>query len=102
MGQSLPTTDEGSIRASERKRISRGLHDSTSQLLTALQLQIGYLRGLELQDAEPLIEEMAETIQEIRLSIKQIETQPSDFGDSGEAQRAIARRFCRLTTPPAG
>lgn len=37
-------TPEGSVRADERRRIARDLHDSTSQVLVAIQLQLGRLR----------------------------------------------------------
>ncbi|WP_366512943.1 histidine kinase [Sphingomonas telluris] len=96
-----PKADEDSIRASERQRISRDLHNSTSQLLTALQLQIGHLRGLEREDAQPLVEEMAQTIEEIRLSIRQIETSHG-FEGCDEARLVIASRFYRLNTTLSG
>lgn len=102
MGQSMPPkADEDSIRASERSRISRDLHNSTLQLLTALQLQIGHLRRLERYDAQRLVEEMAQTIEEIRLSIRQIETSDG-FEDWDEARLAIASRFYRLNTTLSG
>ena len=98
MGQSISLiTDENSIRTSERQRISRDLHNSTSQLLTALQLQIGHLRRLERHDTQPIVEEMGQTIEEIRLSISQIETSHS-FEDWEKARRAIASRFYGLNT----
>ena len=102
MGQSMPIkADEESIRANERKRISRDLHNSTSQLLTALQLQIGRLRRFERHDVQPVVEEMSQTIEEIRLSIRQIETS-SGFEDREEARHAIAKHFYRLNTTLTG
>lgn len=71
------SASDNSIRAAERQRISRELHNSTSQLLVALQLQLGQLRNYPaLGIAQPLLDEITETIQSIHKSIKQIEMEP--------------------------
>jgi signal transduction histidine kinase len=79
---------ENWARGSERHRISRELHDSTLQLLAALQLQVGQLRKFPAARAsQSILDEMAETIQSIRESIRQIE--------SGRAAAGLANRPVR-------
>ena len=91
------TDAESSIRTNERQRISRELHNTTSQLTTALQLHMGQLRRLNLLTATPIIAEIDHVIQEIRLSINQIATQQSQDGHNcGEPNEAIAKRFYAL------
>jgi signal transduction histidine kinase len=58
------------IRADERRKIARELHDSTSQLLAVLQLQLAQLRRADGAGAAPLIEECEETIRQIREEIR--------------------------------
>jgi signal transduction histidine kinase len=88
---------ESSIRANERRRISRELHNSTSQLTTALQLLIGHLRRQDLPTAIPITAKMDQVVQEIVQSIKQIATQQSQDGhDCGELNEEIAKRFYAL------
>lgn len=65
--------DEGSIRADERRRIARELHDSTSQMLTVFELELGQLRRLSHPGAEPLIEECERVIGEIRDHIRALD-----------------------------
>jgi len=60
------TDAESSIRTNERQRISRELHNTTSQLTTALQLHMGQLRRLNLLTATPIIAEIDHVIQEIK------------------------------------
>lgn len=62
--------EELSIRADERRRIARKLHDSTSQLLAVLQLQLHQLMQLDDSSARPLIRECQQTIGEIRDQIR--------------------------------
>lgn len=66
------TAEESFTRAEERRRISRELHDSTSQLLVVLQLQLRRLNELNHPGAEPLVRECLETIQEIRRQIREL------------------------------
>ena len=88
------TDPASSIRANERQRISRDLHNATSQLTTALQLHVAQLRRLNLPTAMPIIAEMDQVIQEIRLSVKQIGTQQLQYAHNcGEPDEAIAKRF---------
>lgn len=70
-------TDEGSIRADERRRIARELHDSTSQMLTVFQLELGRLRRLSQPGAEPLIKECERVIGEIRDHIRALDFEKS-------------------------
>ncbi|WP_430741977.1 histidine kinase [Sphingomonas hankyongi] len=91
---------ECSIRASERQRISRDLHDSTSQLLVALQLQVCQLRNCPGLGAEPLLDEIAETLQSIRDSIKQIESETVDERTFELRRVQTAKIFVSLARMP--
>ena len=57
-------------RADERRRIGRELHDSTSQLLVVLQLQLHRLKAIDDPVAQSLIVEFSRTISEIRQQIR--------------------------------
>ena len=61
---------DSSIRLDERHRLAREMHDTTSQTLVVLQLQLGRLRRCDVRHAEPLIQELEETIRQIRDSIR--------------------------------
>ena len=88
---------DSSSRAAERQRISRELHNSTSQLLVALQLQVGQLRNHPaLGTAGPLLDEIGETIQSINKSIKQIEMEPIDDRVLEDRQAQTAKVFLSL------
>ena len=95
------SASDKSIRAAERRRISRELHNSTSQLLVALQLQLGQLRNSPaLGGAQPLLDEIAETLQAIHESIKQVDMEPVDGAlDDGaldDRQVQTAKMFLSL------
>jgi signal transduction histidine kinase len=62
--------DEAATRSDERQRIARELHDSTSQLVVVLQLQVSRLNELASPEAAPLIQERKATIQEIHAQIR--------------------------------
>lgn len=86
-----------SIRAAERQRISRELHNSTSQLLVALQLQLGELRNCPgLGHAGPLLDEIAQTLQNIHGTIKHIGREPAD-DEELERQIRTAKVFYGLS-----
>ena len=105
MGGECPvnaSASEYSIRASERQRISRELHDSTSQLLVALQLQLCQLRNCPGLVVEPLLDEVAETLQSIHDSIKQVETEPLDERALERRQVQTAKMFFSLARGPTG
>lgn len=90
------TSDE-SIRAAERQRIARQLHDSTSQLLVALQLQLGELKvSPGVGAAQPLLDEIAETLQSIHATIKEIE-QPASDQVLQDRRVETAKRFYSLS-----
>lgn len=64
---------ENLVRLDERRRIARDLHDSTSQLLVALQLQLARLKRQDLADVGPLIMECERTIREIQRQIRSLD-----------------------------
>ena len=68
---------QDAVRA-ERQRIWRELHNSTSQLLVALQLQLSQLRRSGFTDAEPLIDEMDQVLCEIHECIKAVRSSRSE------------------------
>lgn len=65
--------EEGLTRSDERQRVARELHDSTSQLLVVLQLQLSQLDQLARPEAAPLIEECRQTIQAIHTQIRALD-----------------------------
>ena len=79
---------ESLIIARERQRVSHELHRSTSQLLVALQLQVGQLRHCDGDRLPPLLDEMDQVLREIHESIRQIGT--PDGKDDDEVQVAAA------------
>lgn len=70
----LPTAQlsyEESLRRDERRLIARELHDSTSQSLVILQLELGQLRRLEHPAGmNPIIDEFEIAIRQIRAEIR--------------------------------
>ena len=97
------SASDNSIRAAERNRISRELHNSTSQLLVALQLQLGQLRTVPaiLDTAQPLLGEIAETLQNIHESIRQIEMEHFDDNALDDRQVQTAKVFFSLANRQA-
>ena len=94
------SASDNSIRMAERQRISRELHNSTSQLVVALQLQVGQLRNCPaLGTTEQLLDEMAEILQSIHESIKQIgmERDDGEHATLEARQVQIARLFFSLS-----
>jgi signal transduction histidine kinase len=63
------------VRADERRRIARELHDSTSQTLVVLQLQLGRLRRMNRPGAEPIIENCEEAIDSIREQLRALDVE---------------------------
>lgn len=77
------------IRSEERQRISRELHNSTAQLLIALQFQVGQLRNhSDIGAAKQLLDEIDVTLQDIHETIKQIGMQLRT-GDDALEERQI-------------
>ena len=64
---------ESAARRDERRRVARELHDSTSQLLVALQLQLHRLNELGDPSTRPLIDECKRTVREIHEQIRALE-----------------------------
>jgi hypothetical protein len=93
-----PEASEGAIREAERRRISRELHASTSQLLVALQLQLGELRRSDVPTAGSLLDEMAQVIRDIHNSIGQISSRQSDEKGTDCGKAIVAKMFYSLGT----
>jgi signal transduction histidine kinase len=92
--------DETAARIEERQRVSRQIHDTTSQLLVALTLQLEELRRTCPTTAEAILNEMAEVIQDIHKSIRKLgSTQSDEDADGRAAQVEIARVFYSLAPP---
>ena len=90
---------EGAIREAERRRISRELHDSTSQLLVALELQVGELRRSGVATAGPLLDDMGQTIRDIHSSIGRISSLRRDEGEDADcAKVVVAKLFYSIGT----
>ena len=88
------------VRSDERDRITRELHDSTSQLLVALQLQLGRLKRHGVPGGQPLLNEMEQLLREIQGSIKQVGSRPSaQDGDADAARVKVASLFYSLGSP---
>ena len=68
-----PTSQESSTRLAERQSIARDLHDSTSQTLVVLQLQLGQLKRLRLPGASGIIADCDRVIGEIRGQIRALD-----------------------------
>lgn len=64
---------ERSIRADERQRIARDVHDSTSQLLVVLQLQLGRFKRCAPEGAGSMVREIESTICDLRSRIRSLE-----------------------------
>lgn len=71
--QNSNPADESVARLDERRRVARELHDSTSQLLVALQMQLHMLKELGHAGAGPLIDECKRTVREIHEQIRALD-----------------------------
>lgn len=78
----------------ERRRVARELHDTTSQLLVALQLQLGQLRRRGVSETDPLLDEMEQVIRAIHESIRQVGFRQSSADEGVDAERLrLAKLF---------
>src|SRR5438477_9474937 len=85
-------------QTTERQRLTRELHDSTSQLLVAAQLMAGRLkRTLSDQDALAIVDELQDLVAEIQQEIRSISylSQPPALEKSSftEAVRTLVEGF---------
>jgi two-component system, NarL family, sensor kinase len=77
----------------ERRRMARDLHDSTAQLLTALQLSIATLkRGKHGRNADVLLSDCSETLDKVQQEIRAFSfiCHPPDFNGAGFVPALIA------------
>src|SRR5688500_17346502 len=101
--QSSPTQagDEAHIRRDERRRIGRELHDSTSQLLVVLQLNLACLKeSSEDADTHELFSVLDETLQKLHAEVRAVSSSsemPSLQESLPAALRAMTTRFALLT-----
>ena len=68
-----PSIDEGAARSDERRIIARELHDSTSQTLVVLQLELAQLKRLKVLGAPAIIADCERVIDEIRGQIRALD-----------------------------
>jgi signal transduction histidine kinase len=66
---------EDELRLDERRHIARELHDSTSQLLVVLQLQLGQLHRLGGPEVSALVADCEATIADIRQQIREFDAE---------------------------
>ena len=83
------------VRSDERRRIARELHDSTSQLLIALQLQLTLLRRHGVPGDESLLDEMEQVLRDIQESINHVASRKTGEGVEG-ARARVASVFYSL------
>lgn len=98
-GNAPSEAGESFIKAAERQLVARELHDTTSQLLVALQLQLEELRRTSsTPNAERILNEMAEVIRDIHSSIRKIGSGRGVEHADADGQVKIARIFHSLAT----
>ena len=93
---------EAKIRTDERDRIARELHDSTSQLIVALQVQLMRLRQsscvIKSDVFHNVMAELAAVIAELHDGVRRVsECKNVDSGSLGEALNGMASEFSRRT-----
>lgn len=89
-------------RMEERCRIGRELHDSTSQLLVALQLRIAFLKPVLAGDhTSPVLEDVEQTLRDLQREIRIVAAlnQVPDFEAPQFARvlRELGRRFASMS-----
>jgi two-component system, NarL family, sensor kinase len=88
---------DAAVRCQERGRIARELHDSTSQLLIALQLNLACLKASsENADTHQLFCSLDDTLRELHFAVRAVSSSdatPSLTDDLPAALRAMAMRF---------
>jgi signal transduction histidine kinase len=72
VGDQSVTAKPISIRAAKRERIAQDLHDSSFQLLAAIQLNLDRLRRQGIDELEATIEECEEIIAQIGQCMREI------------------------------
>lgn len=93
---SVTRAKDSAIREHERQRITRELHNSTAQLLVALQLQLAELRRSTPLINDALLQDMCQVVSEIHNSIKQVAEPQRDQDENRAAQIAVAKVFHSL------
>ena len=98
--QPEPTTDDVA-RLDERRRIARELHDTTSQLVVALQLQLGQLRRTGVSNEGALFDEIEQVLRDIHESIRHVDLRLNDEDKGLDGMRArVAGVFYSLGAHP--
>lgn len=93
---------ETKIRTEERGRIARELHDSTSQLIVAIQVQLMRLRQsscvTKTDVFDSVMAELHDVIAELHDGVRRVSRCDTvDVGSLGEALKGMAREFERRT-----
>lgn len=93
---------EAKIRTDERDRIARELHDSTSQLIVALHVQLMRLRQsscvIKSDVFHDVMAELEGVIAELHEGVRRVsQCEMADSGSFGQALNGMAREFARRT-----
>lgn len=85
--------DEARIRLDERGRLARELHDSTSQLLVALELQFMRLKHMS---SAPKSKDFDQVLAELRSTVAELHEEVRAVGTSGHNPDALSRDLVEM------
>jgi len=85
--------DEARIRLDERGRLARELHDSTSQLLVALELQFMRLKQMS---CAPKSKDFDQVLAELRTTVAELHEEVRAVGTSGRNPDALRRDLVEM------
>ena len=87
--------DEARIRSDERGRLARELHDSTSQLLVVLELQLMRLKQLSCAPKSPVFDGV---LGELRATVAELHEEVRSVGRDGRDPRVLSDKLAAMTT----
>jgi signal transduction histidine kinase len=88
-----------SASVTERERLARELHRTTSQYLVALELHLAHLRRSQIADLGPILDEMNELVGQVHRSIRDVASASDRFEERdglGASEIAVAKAFYSL------
>lgn len=96
-----PKTTDSIARLDERRRISRELHETTSQLVVVLQLQLSHLRRTGTSESQALFAQIEQVVRDIHESIRLIDMGLNEEDKATDSLRErIAGQFFSLGADP--